>query len=79
MISHNLSNCRQLQHDVHVIYGREKTVDAKIQQYYHLKIVGVQDETKDSLVQVVVEFVRKKKKLIPNSPKQSFLNIKSLF
>lgn len=31
ILSHNLSNCRHLQHDANVISSREKTIGAKTQ------------------------------------------------
>ena len=52
MIGHDLSNCRRLHQDVNVISNGEKTIGAKI-QHYRPKVVGAQDETKDSLAQVV--------------------------
>jgi len=57
MFGHDLSNFKQLQHDVNVIFGGKKTIDAKIQQHCRPKVVGVQDGTKGSLAQVVEPMV----------------------
>jgi len=51
MISHDLSNCRQLQH-CQCYFWWEKIVGTKIQQHYRPKVVGAQDGTKGSLDQV---------------------------
>jgi len=53
MIGHYLSNYRRLQQNANVISSGEKIVSAKIQQHYHPKVIGAQDGTKGSLVQVV--------------------------
>jgi len=53
LIGHDLSNCRPLRQDTNVVSSREKTIGTKIQLHYYPKVAGVQDETKDSLAQVV--------------------------